>query len=163
MMSRIKCLILATVEHLGMFQLPLSASRPWIGEAFYMVSTPIREMTKNSPIPPPTCPPELVFAFYQIELSEDSRILRFFQILPVTSIHWLPRVAPWALALGGHSQLCGNPGPHQGLLTLMLRAPIPFMGHQRQTNLPLFDPYAWYALTRDKTLIAEGWLVFEAP
>ena len=39
-----------------------------------MVSTPIREMTKNSPIPPPTCPPELVFAFYQIELSEDSRI-----------------------------------------------------------------------------------------
>ena len=32
-------------------------------------------MTKNSPIPPPTCPPELVFAFYQIELSEDSRII----------------------------------------------------------------------------------------
>ena len=56
MMSRIKCLILATVEHLGMFQLPLSASRPWIGEAFYMVSTPIREMTKNSPIPPPDMP-----------------------------------------------------------------------------------------------------------
>lgn len=81
MMSRIKCLILATVEHLGMFQLPLSASRPWIGEAFYMVSTPIREMTKNSPIPPPTCPPELVFAFYQIELSEDSRISKAIWIL----------------------------------------------------------------------------------
>ena len=70
------------------------------------------------------------------------RIFSVIQILQGTTILRLLPVVLLAPVLDGHSLLCENREQPQGSLTLMLQDQIRFMGRQRQTNLPLFDPYA---------------------
>lgn len=71
-----------------------------------------------------------------------NRIFSVIQILQGTTILRLLPVVLLAPVLDGHSLLCENREQPQGSLTLMLQDQIRFMGRQRQTNLPLFDPYA---------------------
>ena len=76
------------------------------------------------------------------EALENSRIFSVIQILQGTTTLRLLPVVLLAPVLDGHSLLRENREQPEESLTLMLQDQIRFMGHQRQTNLPLSDSYA---------------------
>ena len=77
-----------------------------------------------------------------VSFAMPNRILRVFQILQGTTTLRLLLVVLSAPVLDGQTLLRWNREQLEESLTLMLQDQTRFMGRQRQTNLPLFDPYA---------------------